>query len=438
MPEIKKRLYVKDEFYERYTGTFKTDKRLSVHKIENGILFPMVPSIVNQLSVCYGIYDENRCFCPASAMREGMSLPYPEEEKRKTAQYSDQSVIYGGVAYFHLYGHFLMESTARLWFVLQNPDDKRPIVFIPVGKPDRYLEFFDLLGIERERLLFIERSMCFKEITVPEMSSRLGEFYTEEFMLPFRKAAANVPAAKYKKVYLTRRRLEFGNTCDEEVLEKLFKKNGYKVISPERLSVKEQISLMKGAKSVVSLLSSATHNVLFCEKGTECVILNRSETVNKAQIIVNQAIEADWYYVDAYYDCFPVLYGSGPFFVGMTSYVNSFCKDKNMKIPSKKNVPDAQKFIKKWILTYGGSETAFQRFKTEFSGQKLFSYAGLNFLSRSLLYKTNFMKCLKLYCHLFRARLNARFGFGGIKQKYSAKVTELNQKLEKMRKETEF
>lgn len=109
-----------------------------------------------------------------------------------------------------------------------------------------------------------------------------------------------------------------------------------------------------------------------------------------------------------------------------------------MKIPSKKNVPNTQKFIKKWILTYGGSERAFQRFKTEFSGQKLFSYAGLNFLSRSLLYKTNFMKCLKLYCHLFRARLLSRFGFGGIKQKYSAKDTELNQKLERMRKETEF
>ena len=72
MPEIKKRLYVKDEFYERYTGTFKTDKRLSVHKIENGILFPMVPSIVNQLSVCYGIYDDAHKFHYLCAVHKGI------------------------------------------------------------------------------------------------------------------------------------------------------------------------------------------------------------------------------------------------------------------------------------------------------------------------------------------------------------------------------
>ncbi len=439
MADGKKRLYVKDRIYERYARNFKTDKRLSVNKIENGFLFPMVPSIVNQLLVCYGVYDESGAFCPDSAMRSGELIPYPAEEKNKTAEYSDQSVVYGGVAYFHLYGHFLMESTARLWFVLQNSDDKRPIVFIPVGKPDRYLEFFDLLGIERERLLFIERPMRFKEIAVPEMSSRLGEFYTEEFMLPFRKAAANVPAAKYEKVYLSRRRLEFGNTCDEEVLERLFTKNGYKVVFPERLSVREQIALMKGAKSVTSLLSSATHNALFCKEGTECIILNRAETVNNAQIIVNRAVGLDWYYVDAYYDCLPVSYGSGPFFVGLTSCVREFCEDKKMKVPLKKTVPSAQKFIKKWVLTYGGTELAFQRFKTELSEKdKPFSFEGFNLLRRSLLYNANFRKRLKIRCHLFRARLNARFGFGKIKRKYSAKTIELERKLKKLQEEMDF
>ncbi len=437
----KKRLYLNGENNAQYFEIYKTDKKPSVRIVKNAAVYPAVSDVskVDPLYGAYGVYDESGAFCPDSAMRSGELIPYPAEEKNKTAEYSDQSVIYGGVAYFHAYGHFLLESTARLWFVLQNSDDKRPIVFIPVGKPDRYLEFFDLLGIERERLLFIDRPMRFKEIAVPEMSSHLGEYYTEEFMLPFRRAAANVPAAKYEKVYLTRRRFEFGNMYGEEALERTFKANGYKIISPERLSVREQIALMKGAKNVVSVLGSATHNTVFCRKGTRNVVLNRAENVCRAQMLVDQAAELDRYYVDAYYDCFPVSYFWGPYFVGLTPCVREFCKDKGMKTPSEDVLPDGRAFVEKWILTYGGSEKVFERLRREKNAVgEVFSFEGLNFLERLARRRRNLREAAKVRRRLLRARLLSRFGFGGIKQKYSAKVTELNQKLEKMRKETEF
>lgn len=441
MADGKKRLYLNGENNAQYFETYKTDKKPSVRTLKSALVCPAVSDVskVDPLYGAYGVRDENGDFCTASAMRSGELLPYPAEEKYKTAEYSDQSVIYGGVAYFHAYGHFLLESTARLWFVLQNHDDRRPIVFIPVGKPDRYFEFFDLLGIERERLLFIDRPMRFKEIAVPEMSSRLGEFYTEEFMLPFRKAAANVPAAKYEKVYLTRRRFEFGNMCGEEALEKTFKANGYKVVSPERLSVGKQIALMKGAKSVVSVLGSATHNTVFCRKGTENVVLNRAENVCRAQMLVNQAAELDWHYVDAYYDCFPVSYFWGPYFVGLTPFVRAFFQDKGMKTLREKFLPDAETFVEKWILTYGGSAKVFGRLENEKKAVgEVLSFDGLNLLSRSLRYRQNVRECDKVRRRLFWARLLSRFGFGAIKRKYSLKALKLEQKLEILRNETAF
>ena len=437
----KKRLYVANENNGQYFETYKSNKALSVRVFKNATVYPAVSDVstIDPLYGAYGVYDSAGVFCPCSAMRAGDLTPYPAQAINGNSEYFNESVIYGGVAYFHAYGHFLLESTARLWFVLQNSEDTRPVVFIPVGKPERYMEFFDLLGISRKRLIFINRPVRFKEIAVPEMSSHLGEFYTEEFMLPFRKAVENVPAAKYEKIYLTRRRFEFGNVCGEEALEKIFKANGYKIVSPERLSVKRQIALMKGAKSIVSVLGSATHNTIFCKEGTECVVLNRAANVCKAQMLVNSAAELDWCYVDTYFDCFPVSYFWGPYLVGMTSHLRSFCRDRGMKIPKGDIFPDAAGFAVKWISTYGGSAKIFNRLVSEKPAVgDVFSFCGLNFLERLARRRRNVREIAKLRRHLLRARLLSRFGYGRIKRKYSAKVTELNQKLEKMRNETEF
>lgn len=437
----KKRLYVGDENNGQYFETYKTDKRLSVRIFKNATVYPAVSDVstVDPLYGAYGVYDSAGVFCPCSAMRAGDLTPYPAQAINGNSEYFNESVIYGGVAYFHAYGHFLLESTARLWFVLQNSEDTRPVVFIPVGKPERYMEFFDLLGISRKRLIFINRPVRFKEIAVPEMSSHLEGGYTEEFMLPFRKAVENVPAEKYDKIYLTRRRFEFGNVCGEEILEKIFKANGYKIVSPERLSVKRQIALMKGAKSVVSVLGSATHNAIFCKKGTECVILNRAVNVCKAQMLVNSAAELDWCYVDTYFDCFPVSYFWGPYLVGMTSHLRSFCRDGGMKIPKGDIFPDAAGFAVKWISTYGGSAKIFNRLVSEKPAVgEVFSFKGLNFLERLARRRRNVSEARKLRLHLFRARILSRLGTGAIKGKYVRKVRKLEQKLEIIQKDMNF
>ena len=196
---------------------------------------------------------------------------------------------------------------------------------------------------------------------------------------------------------------------------------------------------MKGEKSVVSVLGSATHNTVFCKKGTECVVLNRAANVCKAQMLVNSAAELDWCYVDTYFDCFPVSYFWGPYLVGVTSHLRSFCRDGGMKIPKGDIFPDAAGFAVKWISTYGGSAKVFNRLVSEKPAVgTVFSFKGLNFLERLARRRRNVREIAKLRRHLLRARLLSRFGYGRIKRKYSAKVTELNQKLEKMRNETEF
>lgn len=60
----------------------------------------------------------------------GMANSYTVEDSE--LQKDEESVIFGGALIGH-FGHFMLESiSARLWYVISNPDDLRKIVFVSI------------------------------------------------------------------------------------------------------------------------------------------------------------------------------------------------------------------------------------------------------------------------------------------------------------------
>ena len=86
----------------------------------------------------------------------------------------------------------------------------------------------------------------------------------------------------------------------ENEIEELFRVNGFTVFAPEQLTVTEQIFYFSTAKEIAAISGTISHNIVFCENGTEVVILNRCCLPNIAQFSVNQISKATITYIDVY------------------------------------------------------------------------------------------------------------------------------------------
>lgn len=348
--------YIDDE------NRFLSQRRLSVEKYDNGIVLPL--HFLNDISKLTGrVLDANQNYIKLSAWIGGggerMDAPYLFDELKK----SDEKVIYCGV-YKHHWGHFLLESTIRLWYYFSltpKEQEEYKLVFLcrsiePVAQE---LEFFELLGI-KDKCIWLKEPTQFKTVIVPEGSLIFGESYTKEFLIPFNLISEKIEPSDKKKVYFTRTSYaQNDNTIGECQLENLFKANGYEIISPEKLTLKEQIAIFKGAESLVMLNGSACHTSVFVSNKSNMVILNRFSRKNQAQFIINSAANLTPTYIDCYLTFLPVTHGHGPFLMGITKNLISFCRDNNLNVPlvnDKNDLNYIYEFLRLWQDIYTVSQ----------------------------------------------------------------------------------
>lgn len=349
MTDLQKRIYTDESLYERYEQVFSKDyfKKVDEHvdTIENAIVLPLKKHF-NQDGKGYflgGIVDtEGKFFKPSAHIHnlasEVGSLINGYTVDIASVETENKEVVYGGLLYKH-FGHSLIESVSRLWYVIKYGVSSLPIVFVcenPDEIPSQIIDFFELAGLRKEQLIFIDKPKQFRKIIVPCQSSVCSCYYSDLFLIPYRAAVANIQAKPYDRVYLSRRKFRSGFTIiGEEKLENAFKANGFKIIYPERLSLREQLSYIKGAKEIASVMGTATHLSLFSDKKTKNIVLERSEDIIYEQIIINQAVELDWYSLCGNLNYLPAGHEFSPILLGFTDHVAEFFKDRGFTYKEK-------------------------------------------------------------------------------------------------------
>lgn len=350
---IAERLYVDRELMGKYLSACSTEYRRpdkpGVTEVENHIILP-AKKVTDGDGVrrhIGGIVDNNFKFYEPSGHQHHLGTDktgsmiegYAVEEKDIVS--SDKTVLYGGLLLNHL-GHFLVECSTRLWHWVEIGDSDLEVVFI-VEKEEqpsaRVKEFLDLMGIRK--VSFVKTPTRFKKIIVPEDSSVMDGFFTEEFMVPFRTAALNVEAASFDRVYLSRGKFKSSvHIYGEKDLEKVFRDNGYKVVYPETLPLKEQIALIKGAKDIACVMGTAAHLFVFAAPGTRSATLERTDEVIEEQILINQAARLDWRIVCAHMNFLPVRHSAGPIILGINTHAARYFEDNGFRFDrSKVNRP---------------------------------------------------------------------------------------------------
>jgi hypothetical protein len=196
----------------------------------------------------------------------------------KPTQYIDSECLYGGIINFQ-YGHFIIESLSR--FRSFHKFESLPIIFMvpnatvkcAMELPKYILEIFEILNVSLQRILLIREDTLIKKLIISKVGARHWDYLSTEHQQALAMQVKSTlsqenTSERRRKVYLSRSELSLnshGNIiCCEAEFENYLRIEGFTVIYPEKLTVKEQIQIFCSAKEVVGFLSSAFHTLILC------------------------------------------------------------------------------------------------------------------------------------------------------------------------------
>lgn len=200
--------------------------------------------------------------------------------------------------FFNHYGHFIMESLARCWPLLQNEPFDGYLFHLHdrAAQPSaRLLEFFTLLEIPKDKIHFVTEPLVVEELHLPTQQAILGagmalvmvQLYRHLGRLAWKKSGC--PATP-DKLYLSRRLLPPAQrrALNEASLERRFIERGYQVLHPQLLDLTRQLSLFYHATHFAGLEGTGLHNLLFSRNPEKVWLLTTddrlADTITHAQL----------------------------------------------------------------------------------------------------------------------------------------------------------
>ncbi len=294
-----------------------------------------------------------------------------DRPERDTAiPHIEGSVLYAGYMR-KSWGHFLMNSTARLWPLFQSdsPQFDKIIFFAEdntVKEPKgNFREFLSLLGILDRCVILSEGIYHFDRLTVGDISLEMGIYYSEEFLRPFelvRKSVIDIFAERDEKnlvkgIIMARSRWNNNDAMQINIkeIEQLFKANGYETVSPETLSLSELIIRMHYAREVVSFSGSTAHNILFADGSKPLIILERCGYNNVYQIGIMKLMQGIATTIDCFYQPLFVSSTDNLTIYGITDELRRFITDRGMLLQDVRLNPhtEFERYLKIYRRHYG-------------------------------------------------------------------------------------
>lgn len=323
------------------TKCYFKNKPLSFNIVDNGIILPFD-------DWNGGVFDSKHSFIECSRM-------YHKNGQYKGEKYDtyDDIVIYLGNM-SNIWGHCLTDNLKYLWFLhtqkyLELKQQYPSIKLVYICSPSfhqikNFNELLKLAGISSSQLNKIEKPSAYSKIIVPDpcifldynyIDGNMGnKYYTREYINLIDKLSEKIESnTKYRNIYLSRSKLFLTiRDIGEKDIERSFKKHGFHVVYPEKLSLTQQIALYKGAEHIATTEGSIAHNAVFMSNGCKLTIIRKSDYLNSYQVIINQLKNLKVTYVDAHLSVFVnTLYPyGGPFFLYVNDNLIRYFNDSSL------------------------------------------------------------------------------------------------------------
>lgn len=296
--------------------------------------------IANEHKHGFGVFDKDFNFIKESLQMRRNKSQFIPKIKRDNIPYCDEDVVFiGNVNPF--FGHFLLEHMNRLYALMDKQYSKRKVVLINdkgLEKIPNYIfQFLEFFGIKRGNIIILDETTKFRNVCIPSQSFNSRLYTADCFAETFDKISGNIPdSEKYEKIYVSRAKLDDKHkTLGEEKVQRVFEKNGFKIIYPEKLPLDKQISLVKNCKVLAGCAGTALHLALFMKSGGSVISIKRNRLPACNAMIqnnVNNTEGLDGIFISGSVETRKTFHSTdAPQIIGVNKYMKQFFDENGYK-----------------------------------------------------------------------------------------------------------
>lgn len=238
--------------------------------IENAIVVPPAKGLGNQAIQKSGVLRPDGSIVEESITWRGRSRVTiaPEMPAEDELDHLEGSHVFMGPLFGH-FGHFLVESIARIWALDHIDEEIDGICFVPKfqNRPQHvmqtYRPFMNALGVNTAMVNLANPTRVDK-LYVPQQG--FGMFHMIEGAPEYREfirkhAGHSIAPQGAEKIYISRSALPpiRGSVIGEQVIEERLKAEGYEIYHPQKHSFQDQIAAYRAAKQIVAIDCSPLH-----------------------------------------------------------------------------------------------------------------------------------------------------------------------------------
>ncbi|NEP80276.1 MAG: DUF563 domain-containing protein [Okeania sp. SIO3B3] len=175
-------------------------------------------------------------------------------------------------------------------------------------------ETLKILGIPEEKILASDRypHIQAEELVVPSYSSYLGwlqpwglKFLREEFLKGL--GNSNSKSNFSERIYIGRANARYRRIMNEAELVEILSQFGFTYITPESMSLENQIATFANAKIIVAPHGSGLTNIVFCNPGTKIIEIFSPHYLRYYYWQISQLLGLEHYYlIGEAFSCYPI------------------------------------------------------------------------------------------------------------------------------------
>ncbi len=265
-----------------------------IQTLHNALVLPERPQ---DQKLAAGVLDAKGNYAPLSRgwIRAGKPMPEPRLAPNEPITDLPGRHLYAGHFRAH-FGHFLVESTARLWALDHIQGRFDSILYLPyrgdtapIARDEAPAHFFRLLGIKTP-VRAMPGALRVEQLCIPELGFGWEDRYagSPAFHAFMRGRLGHIAAEGSEKLYISRARLnpQRGGVLCETVIEDNLARLGFEIFHPERHPLEVQIARYKAARQVIALDGSALHLAAFVlDPSARVAMILRRSRANAADYV---------------------------------------------------------------------------------------------------------------------------------------------------------
>ncbi|PTX50129.1 capsular polysaccharide biosynthesis protein [Melghirimyces profundicolus] len=202
------------------------------------------------------------------------------------------------------YYHWVFDVIARI-HLLQKSQIKIDQYIINGCKHRFQIEWLKLAGIPLNKVMIAHKDLHMEatNLIVPSYDQPVGHAapWAIRYLMSLKDKICisdNNPNSFPKRIYLDRSHKPYRKVSNNQEVKRYLTGLGYKVMYPERFSIKQQIEFFSNIEAIVAPSGAALTNLLFCKPKTKLLLFQPKGLEDVSYYIICNVLNVDYYLIE--------------------------------------------------------------------------------------------------------------------------------------------